>query len=119
MLESITLLLIMFFGFGLGIALYVHSVQSSDKVLKLEVKIFNWLGLEDKKQSGESAVEEPVSQKLIYELGEALAELKTAESYEKIRNEIHPKAIEYYKRSKGQNIKVADIVERPKLKLVK
>lgn len=62
--------------------------------------------------------QEPVSHQIAYELGQALTELPINKSYAVIKD-IHPKAAEYYLRTKGVNVKIVDIPERPKLSLVK
>lgn len=83
-----------------------------------EKALSNWhkerFEIEEAKQS-----HEPISHKIAFELGEALIELPNEMKFQKIKSDIHPAAMEYYRRSKGENVKRAEIRERPSLKLVK
>ncbi|QZO12623.1 MULTISPECIES: hypothetical protein [Pseudoalteromonas] len=68
---------------------------------------------------GKEDVRGTASHHIAYKLGQALTELPVNKSYSIIKSEVHPTAIEYYLRTKGENVKVVDVQERPKLKLVK
>ncbi|MBE0369240.1 hypothetical protein [Pseudoalteromonas aurantia] len=56
---------------------------------------------------------------LAFGIGKAIVELSPALAYRELKDELHPRAVDYYERSQGHNVTVVDIPEKPKLKVVK
>lgn len=120
MFDSISLLIFMFFGFCFGLVMYLYALSESKWLFVHESKLLSWLraiklfdGLEIKQET----VSNSNAHEIVVNLGERL-EKEDVESYQKIKNELHPQAIEYFHRTKGMNVEPA-VINKPKLKLVK
>lgn len=119
MSNSTSLILSMLSILNLGLVMYLSSLPQSSKLFKFESKLFQWLRA--KKIFIDKIEQETVSNsnahEIVVNLGERL-EKEDVESYQKIKNELHPQAVEYFHRTKGMNVEPA-VIKKPELKLVK
>ena len=119
MSNSTLLILFMLSILSLGLVMYLSSLPESNKLFKFESKLFEWLRTKkvfiDKVE--QATISHSNAHEIVVSLGERL-EKEDVESYQKIKSELHPQAIEYFHRTKGMNVEPA-VVKKPKLKLVK
>ena len=120
MFDSISLLIFMFFGLCFGLVMYLYALNESEWLFAPESKLLSWFKakrLFDVNEVEPQAISSSQAHELVVELGESL-ELENVDSYRKIKDELHPKAREYFHRSMGLNIEQAPI-KKAQLKLVK
>lgn len=121
MFNSISLLIFMFFGLCFGLVMYLYALNESRWLFAPESKLLAWF--KAKRLFDVNEVEQPEilnskAHDILYELGETL-ESPELSRFDKVKNDIFPKASEYYLKTQGMNVEVAPIPKRAELRLVK
>ena len=111
----------MFFGLCFGLVMYLYALNESKWLFVPESKLLSWFKakqLFDSNEVEHQTISSTQAHEFVVELGESLENTELS-SFSKIKNEIHPKAREYYLRSQGMNVEAAPIPKRAELRLVK
>lgn len=121
MSDSTSILLFMCFILCLGLVMYLYSLSESNKLFKFESKLFQWFKFKQNQLNCEEekcVINDSQAHEILCELGKTL-ESPELTRFDKVKNEIHPKASEYYLRTQGMNVEVVPIPKRTELRLVK
>jgi hypothetical protein len=117
--QGYVFLIGMLVAIGVMIVALISAIKDSDNPTLLEKALVNLV--EKPQENDESNINITVDNaklhEIVYDLGYSLTELKGAEQFNSIKNDIHPKAIEYYEQVNMQPIEIKKKTP-PKLALV-